>query len=138
MSKLTQEQLERLKQLNNRLYVSISGTSKAVILNNFDDFLIQFEDFVKFSEDMNFLIEKDNRKEFIKKLQLQFQSPPENQDEAILDYLQRGNTISGVEALELFRCYRLSASIYRLRHDRGYQIENVGKHKYAEYKLIQE
>jgi uncharacterized tellurite resistance protein B-like protein len=88
-NKITQEQLDRLKQLNNKLYTSITGTSKADIVNNFDDFLNQFEDFIKFSEDMNFLIEKDNRKQFIKKLQLQFQSVPENQDDMILDYLQR-------------------------------------------------
>jgi hypothetical protein len=138
MSKITQEQLDRLKQLNNKLYTSITGTSKADIVNNFDDFLNQFEDFIKFSEDMNFLIEKDNRKQFIKKLQLQFQSVPENQDDMILDYLQRGNTITGIEALELFRCYRLSACIFRLRHDRGYQIENISKVKHGIYKLIQE
>jgi len=137
-NKITKEQLERLKQLNNRLYVSISGTSRADIINNFEEFLQSFEDFIKFSEDMNFLIEKDNRKEFIKKLQLQFQSVPDNQDEMILDYLKRGNTITGIEALELFRCYRLSASIFRLRHDRGYNIENISKVKHGIYKLIQD
>jgi sugar-specific transcriptional regulator TrmB len=137
-NKITKEQIDRLKQLNSKLYTSIMGTSRTEILNNFEEFLQSFEDFIKFSEDMNFLIEKDNRKEFIKKLQLQFQSVPDNQDDAIIDYLKRGNTITGVEALELFRCYRLSSVIHRLRHQHGYQIDNISKVKHAIYKLIQE
>jgi hypothetical protein len=137
-NKITKEQIDRLKQLNSKLYTSIMGTSRTEILNNFEEFLQSFEDFIKFSEDMNFLIEKDNRKEFIKKLQLQFQSVPDNQDDAIIDYLKRGNTITGVEALELFRCYRLSSVIHRLRHQHGYQIDNISKVKHGIYKMIQE
>lgn len=137
MSKITQQQLDRLKQLNNKLYTSITGTSKADIINNFDDFLQSFEDFINFNEDCNFLIDRDNRKEFVKQLQLKFQDQPENQDEAVLDYLKHGNTITGVQALELFRCYRLSSVIHRLRHEHGYQIDNISTKKHAIYKLIE-
>ena len=135
-NKITQEQLERLKVLNSKLYQSITGTSRTEIINNFEQFLESFEDFIKFNEDCNFLIDRDNRKEFVKQLQLKFQDQPANQDEAILDYLKRGLTITGVEALELFRCYRLSSVIHRLRHQHGYQIDNISKVKHAIYKLI--
>ena len=138
MSKITQEQLNRLKELNGKLYQSISGTSRENIINNFDEFLLAYEDFINFNEDCNFLIDRDSRKEFVKVLQLKFQEQPANQDQAVLDYLKRGNTITGVQALELFRCYRLSSVIHRLRNEHGYRIDNVSTKKFAMYKLIQD
>jgi hypothetical protein len=136
-NKITQEQLERLKVLNSKLYQSITGTSRTEIINNFEQFLESFEDFINFNEDCNFLIDKDNRKEFVKVLQLKFHDQPANQDQAVLDYLKHGNTISGVQALELFRCYRLSSVIHRLRNQYGYNIENISTKKFAIYKLIE-
>jgi hypothetical protein len=137
MKKITQEQLDRLKELNSKLYQSIFGTSREDIINNFDDFLLSYKDFINFNEDCNFLIDRDSRKEFVKVLQLKFQEQPANQDEAVLDYLKRGNTITGVQALELFRCYRLSSVIHRLRNEHGYQIDNVSTKKFAMYRLIE-
>ena len=63
----------------------------------------------------------------------------QTQKEAILRHLQSGKTITPLEALELYRCYRLSARIRELR-DEGYKIksENVkqGKKTFASYELI--
>ena len=63
----------------------------------------------------------------------------QTQKEAILRHLQSGRTITPLEALELYRCYRLSARIRELR-DEGYKIksENVkqGKKTFASYELI--
>lgn len=57
---------------------------------------------------------------------------------AILAYLQKGNSITHLDALNLFGCARLSARIWDLRHS-GYQIvkemiTNNGK-RYAAYRL---
>lgn len=62
-----------------------------------------------------------------------------SQNQDILDYLWEGNTITPLEALEMFNCFRLASRINDLRRE-GYEIEtrNVegnGK-KYAEYKLL--
>ena len=63
----------------------------------------------------------------------------QTQKEAILRHLQSGRTITPLEALDLYRCYRLSARIRELR-DEGYVIrsENVkqGKKTFSSYKLI--
>ena len=61
------------------------------------------------------------------------------QEEAILDYLRRGNTLTPLEALKLFNCLRLGARIWDLRQ-KGHAIEMKvvetpsGKHV-AEYRL---
>jgi len=63
----------------------------------------------------------------------------QTQKEAILRHLQSGKTITPLEALNLYGCYRLGARIWDLR-DEGYVIrsENVkqGKKTFASYKLI--
>lgn len=55
---------------------------------------------------------------------------------AILEYLQSGNTITPMEALNFFGCSRLSARIWNLK-EAGYKIKTKiigknGKH-FAEY-----
>ena len=40
----------------------------------------------------------------------------------VLNHLENGNTLTQAEAIELFKCYRLSAVINRLRSG-GYDIE---------------
>lgn len=45
-----------------------------------------------------------------------------NKTNAVEAYLKRGNTLTQVEAYELFGTTRLSAIIYVLRHDRGLHI----------------
>ena len=63
----------------------------------------------------------------------------ETQKEAILRLLQSGKTITPLEALNLYGCYRLGARIWDLRNE-GYVIrsENVkqGKKTFSSYKLI--
>lgn len=65
------------------------------------------------------------------------------QQDQILAYMQAGNTITQIEALNLCRCFRLSAIIHELRNS-GFEIithsernpNNSGYH--ARYELIEE
>lgn len=61
------------------------------------------------------------------------------QSKQILEHLQKGYTITPMEALDLFGCFRLGARIWDLK-DEGHEIiteteENEGK-RYARYKLV--
>ena len=62
-----------------------------------------------------------------------------SQSEQILSYLKAGNTITPIEALERFGCFRLGARVSDLKEE-GYNIvnewESKGRKKYAKYKLI--
>ena len=61
----------------------------------------------------------------------------------VLAYLKQGKTISQAEAIDLFKCYRLSAIIRRLRNA-GYDIVThhernsscIGRH--ARYELVKQ
>ena len=61
----------------------------------------------------------------------------------VLAYLKQGKTISQAEAIDLFKCYRLSAIIQRLRCA-GYDIvthyerNNSGIGRHARYELMKE
>jgi len=57
------------------------------------------------------------------------------QAEAILAHLKAGNTITPIEALDKFGCFRLAARIIELRRD-GYNIVTEGDKNYAVYRLI--
>jgi hypothetical protein len=60
------------------------------------------------------------------------------QTQKILKHLQQGKTISPIEALQLFGCFRLGARILDLRQA-GYNIittiKSQGKKHFAEYSL---
>ena len=43
------------------------------------------------------------------------------QNQLILNYLKNGNSITSLEALQKFNCFRLSARIFNLRED-GFNI----------------
>lgn len=64
-----------------------------------------------------------------------------NKTQNILEYLEKGNTITNVDAVDLFKAYRLSAIIYNLKK-KGYNISTINeineetKTRYARYKLI--
>lgn len=64
-----------------------------------------------------------------------------SQAAAILAYLRAGNTISSLEALDMFGCYRMGARIAELRAA-GHHIETsiIKRHgkRWAKYRLIQE
>ena len=59
-----------------------------------------------------------------------------SQNEQILDYLEKGNSITAIEALDLFDCFRLSARIGNLK-DAGHKIKSVlvknDKKKFSRY-----
>jgi hypothetical protein len=62
------------------------------------------------------------------------------QKDLILSYLQQGFTLTPLQALHQFGCFRLSAVIFNLRAE-GYSIEsklvrNSNNKKFAQYKLI--
>ena len=65
----------------------------------------------------------------------------EAQKQMILDYMMAGNSISPIEALEKFKCFRLGARIWDLIHKDGYIIykemvkdPKTGK-RYAQYSM---
>lgn len=64
---------------------------------------------------------------------------PKSQKENVLEYLQRGNKITPLEALYQFGSFRLSAIIFELRQE-GYNIithnKTVDGKTFAEYELV--
>ena len=72
-------------------------------------------------------------------LTIEFDTPPKQAD-LILEYLQRGHSLTPLEALKLFGCFRLGARIWDLK--KAYQIKKtmveVGKGKrVAQYSLVE-
>ena len=65
----------------------------------------------------------------------------QTQTQKILDYLERGNKITPLEALYQFGCFRLSAVIFNLRQE-GFNIithkKKVDEKTFAEYSLQKE
>tara|TARA_R110000796_G_scaffold1456_1_gene5822 strand:+ start:2730 stop:2924 length:195 start_codon:yes stop_codon:yes gene_type:complete len=61
-----------------------------------------------------------------------------SQSKQILAYLKKGYSLSALEALQKFGCFRLAARIYELRNS-GYRIEaervGEGATTWAEYRL---
>ena len=61
-----------------------------------------------------------------------------NQTNQILEYLQEGNSITPIEALNKFGCFRLGARIWDLKN-KGYEIKTEmvqkGKKTFAKYSL---
>lgn len=68
----------------------------------------------------------------------QLMLPLESHNKAILNHLIKGNSITPIQALNMFGCFRLSGRIFDLR-DQGYNIETnikkMGHKRYAEYRL---
>lgn len=61
-----------------------------------------------------------------------------SQNKQILNYIQAGNSITPIDALQLFNCFRLSARIHDLR-TQGYAIQKrmiqKGEKRFASYNL---
>ena len=54
----------------------------------------------------------------------------------VLEHFKSGNTLTPIQALELYGTMRLSAIVFNLK-DKGYQIENINpRGEYAIYKMI--
>lgn len=73
---------------------------------------------------------------------LNFEPVRETQTQVILRHLQSGRTITPLESLSLFGCFRLGGRIYDLKK-MGYKIESkmvdVGNGKHvAQYRLLNE
>ena len=64
-----------------------------------------------------------------------------SQEREILHYLKDGNTLTPIDALNKFGCFRLGARIMDLKKE-GHNIvndwESSGGKKYAKYRLIPE
>jgi hypothetical protein len=62
----------------------------------------------------------------------------ESQTKSILNHLNSGKSISGIEALNMFGCFRLPARIYDLKN-RGIAIDSEMVHKdgkkWSEYSI---
>ena len=62
----------------------------------------------------------------------------------VKEYLEKGNSITDMKAVELCQSYRLSAFIYELRHRHGLNIQDRWKEndntktRYKEYYLIKD
>lgn len=67
-----------------------------------------------------------------------FNESTQSQESAILSYLRAGKSLTPIDALNLFKCFRLGARIYGLKKA-GYQIETEmiqkGNKRFASYKL---
>ena len=61
------------------------------------------------------------------------------QQDAILGYMMQGNSITPLEALSRFGCFRLGARVYDLKKQgfdiRSEMVKDNGKH-YARYRLV--
>ena len=64
-----------------------------------------------------------------------------SQCDMILDYMKRGFSITPIEALNKFNCFRLGARISDLKHE-GHRIHTElvsnGKKKFASYRLLKD
>lgn len=72
--------------------------------------------------------------------QLDLLSPRKSQTQLIYEHLQTGKSLTPLEALRLFGCFRLGARIWELK-EQGIKIDTsfkkVGTNKsVAEYKLV--
>jgi len=64
-----------------------------------------------------------------------------SQQEKILDYLLEGKSITPLEALRYFGCFRLSAIVFNLKQQ-GYEfttklVKNKYGNKFARYSLVE-
>ena len=65
----------------------------------------------------------------------------DSQCKMIKDWLEKGNTLTALEALDMFGCFRLASRIHDLR-DRGINItmtyvQGLNGKRYAQYSIVQ-
>ncbi len=133
---LTPQQQFKLKELNNRLYTGINGTTREELIENFDAFLQQYEKHIQFYEELNFFKNSVKERFYMKQMELSVGKTPKNQLEAIKGWLEQGKTINWIQAAEFFGCGRLAPVIHVLRHKHQMNIKDVGTSRWAEYKFI--
>lgn len=65
-------------------------------------------------------------------------STEDSQDDMVLAHLKRGRTLTPLEALDRFNCFRLGARIHTLKglgHDINSTLIRVGDKRVAQYSL---
>lgn len=135
---LTPQQQFKLKELNNRLYTGINGTTREELIDNFDDFLQQYERHVNFMSELNFFKNSIKQRYYSKQMELKVGKGTQNKLEAVKGWLEQGKTINWLQAAEYFGCARLAPIIHILRHEHQMNIVDVGTSRWAEYKLIED
>lgn len=64
----------------------------------------------------------------------------ETQRDLVQHHLESGRSITPLEALRLYGCFRLSACVYALKRERGMNIETTMREedgrRFAEYSLV--
>ena len=138
MATLTPTQQFKLKELNQKLYTGIAGSDRDELIENFDAFLQQYEQHVKFMQELNFFKNSIKQRFYTKQMELSVGKSSKNQLEAVRTWLESGKTLSQLQAIEYFGCMRLAPLIHTLRHTHQLNIEDVGEHRWSEYKLINE
>lgn len=138
MATLTPTQQFKLKELNQKLYTGIAGSDRDELIENFDAFLQQYEQHVKFMQELNFFKNSIKQRFYTKQMELSVGKSSKNQLEAVRTWLESGKTLSQLQAIEYFGCMRLAPLIHTLRHTHQLNIVDVGEHRWSEYKLINE
>lgn len=134
---IQKDKMDKLKQLNNRLYTGITGQTKGDIVENFDKFLNTYEKFIDYYEQYNFFKNSLSKLTFKQIMNLNLsKNKPKNQTEAVLQWLLSGRTITQLEAIEYFSAFRLSAIIFILRNSPyNYDIVDIGNSHFSVYVL---
>lgn len=131
----TQEQLQRLSQLNKKMYKSINGGEA---IEDFEAFLSKYENLIEFYEKHNYFQNTMRRtmEETYMNINIRKGKKERTHKENALLYLQTGKSLTGLEAIEFLGNMRLAASICELRKD-GYNIQDISTTHWSNYILIQ-
>jgi hypothetical protein len=124
---------QQLKNLNFRLYKALLGVeTKEEILGHQQELFNELEGLISFFENATKLDRHkfNTRKEVIEGSI----GDDETQDDAVLQYFSLGHTLTVKECVAIFGAWRLPAIVNRLKN-RGYNIENISKKRFAIYKL---
>ena len=135
---LTPIQLMKLKELNSKLYTGITSTDRDELIENFDDFLKQYEKHIQFMEELNYFRNSIKQRFYTKQMELKVAKSDKNQVAMVKTYLETGRTLTQLQAIEFFGAFRLAAIIHTLRHQYDMKIVDVGSSRFSVYKLIVE
>lgn len=135
---ITPTQMMKLKELNQKLYTGITSTDREELIENFDDFLQQYEKHIKFMEELNFFKNSIKQRFYTKQMELKVAKSDKNQVAMVKTYLETGKTLTQLQAIEFFGAFRLAAIIHTLRHEFKLNIVDVGSGRFAVYKLIEQ
>lgn len=132
---ITPTQLMKLKELNQKLYTGITSTDRDELIDNFDEFLKQYEKHIKFMEELNFFKNSVKQRFYSKQMELKVAKSDKNQVAMVKSYLETGRTLTQLQAIEFFGAFRLAAIVHTLRHQYKMNIIDIGSGRFAVYKL---